>query len=107
VDPTSQPPPEPSGQKRHGRRARVGAIEGWLSLVLVIAPYLAPAVDHPSQPFGILMFVGIFGAASLLALDGFRFSRGSGRMAAAVSLAILSLFLLQIIVAAVMRGLSH
>jgi hypothetical protein len=105
VEPTSQPNPESSGQERRKRRARIGNAEGWLSLAIIVAPYLMPSVDHPSKLDVILTVVVVFGGASLLALDGFRFGRGSGRVAAAVSLAILSLFLLLVVFGTVMRAL--
>jgi hypothetical protein len=105
VDPTPQPPPESSGRQRSERRARVGEVEGWLSLVVIIAPYLMSGVDPGEE--GVFMFVGIFGTASLPALDGFRFGRGSGRVAAVVSLSILSLLLLGIVFAALASVLSQ
>jgi hypothetical protein len=83
-------------------RGSIAAVEGYLALALIVLPFLAPSVDHPSDGRGIggAIWVGIaFG----LAVGGVRFGKGGGRLAAQVAQGVLSLWLLIVLAASIVR----
>jgi hypothetical protein len=78
----------------------LGGVEGYLALLFVALPLLGPTVDHPGNPIGSAVYVGIaFG----LALGGLRFGKGGGRFAALAALGVLSLWLLIVLAASIVR----
>src|SRR5438046_2409932 len=77
-----------------------GCVEGYLALMLIVLAFLAPSVDHPGNPIGHAVYIGIaFG----LALGGVRFGKGGGRLAAQVALSVLSLWLLAVLAVSIVR----
>jgi hypothetical protein len=78
----------------------LGGVEGYLALLFVASPLLGPTVDHPGNPIGSAVYVGIaFG----LALGGLRFGKGGGRFAALAALGVLSLWLLIVLATSIVR----
>ncbi len=77
-----------------------GSVEGYLALLLVVFLFLGPQVDHPGNPIGGAVYIGIaFG----LAQGGVRFGKGCGRLAAKLAFGVLSLLLLVILAASIAR----
>lgn len=79
-------------------RRTIGSVEGYLALAIVVGSYLLPRVDHPSEDMAVGSAIG-FGIALILAIDGVRFGKRGGRLAARVVLGNLLLWLLVILVA--------
>ncbi len=83
------------------RRTR-GSVEGYLALAIVVGSYLLPSVDHPSENMVIVGAIG-FGIALGLAIDGVRFGKRGGRLAARVVLGYLALLFLLVLLASLAR----
>ena len=83
-------------------RGSIASVEGYLALVLLVLPFLAPSVDHPSNDMVIGGAV-CAGIAFGLAVGGVRFGKGGGRLAARVALGVLSLWLLCVLAASIAR----
>ncbi|MHB1558234.1 MAG: hypothetical protein ACYC61_12300 [Isosphaeraceae bacterium] len=83
-------------------RRTIGSVEGYLALAIVVASFLLPRVDHPSENMAIVSAIG-FGIALVLAIDGVRFGKRGGRLAARVVLGYLSLWILVILLASLAR----
>jgi phosphatidylserine synthase len=83
-------------------RGTLASVEGYLALALVILPFLAPSVDHPSNDMAVVGAVWA-GIAFGLAVGGVRFGKGRGRLAAQVALVALSLWLLVVLIASIVR----
>lgn len=83
-------------------RGSIASVEGYLALALIVLPFLAPSVDHPSNDMviGRAVYVGV---ASGLAVGGVRLGKGGGRLAAQVALGVLSLWLLVVLAASIVR----
>ncbi len=83
-------------------RGSIGSVEGYLALALIVLSFLAPRVDHPSNDIviGGSVYAGI---AFALAVGGVRFGKGGGRLAAQVALGVLSLWLLVVLAASIVR----
>jgi len=80
----------------------IASVEGYLALAFMALSFLTPRVDHPSNDMAIggAVWAGIaFG----LAVGGVRFGKGGGRLAAQVALGLLSLWLLIVLAASIMR----
>jgi hypothetical protein len=83
-------------------RGLIATVEGYLALVIVVLCFLVPRVDHPSNNEAIVGAVSI-GIAFGLALGGVRFGEGGGRNAARIALGILSLWILVVLAASIVR----
>lgn len=83
-------------------RGCMASIEGYLALALLVAFFLSPRVDHPSND----MVIGgaiCAGIAFGLAVGGVRFGKSGGRLAAQVALGVLSLWLVVVLAASTVR----
>ena len=79
-------------ESQRGRLARIGTVEGYLALLLLVlcfvAPRLIPAVP---EPYDLPVGFSLWAFAWLFSLSGTRHGRGYGRLAAGLSLILLSL----------------
>lgn len=77
-----------------------GCIEGYLSLLMIALPLLCPTADHPGDPTGPAIYVGVaFG----LALGGVRFGTGGSRVAAWIALTVLGMFVTLTLILGIVR----
>jgi hypothetical protein len=83
-------------------RGYVASVEGYLALALIVLFLLAPQVDHPSNN-EVIGGAACAGIAFGLALGGVRFGEGGGRLTAKVALGVLSLWLLVVFAASMVR----
>lgn len=83
-------------------RGYLASVEGYLALGLLVASFLAPRVDHPSN--GMVICGAVCTAIAFgLAVGGVRFGKGGGRLAARIALAVLSLWFLVVLAASIIR----
>jgi hypothetical protein len=88
-----------NAELRRGRFSRIGTVEGYLSLPLLIVGVLAPALIPPvPEPYGVAVGIALWAIAWLLSLSGTRHGRGYGRLAAGLSLTLLSMHAICLIV---------
>jgi hypothetical protein len=93
---------ETASHETSDARGSIASVEGYLALALIVLSFLAPRVDHPSNDMAIGGAVCI-GIAFGLAVGGVRFGKGGGRLAAQVALGVLSLWLLVVLAASMVR----
>ncbi len=83
---------------QRGRLARIGTIEGYLALLLIVLCVLTPRVIPPApEPYDLPVGFSLWAALWLFSLSGLRHGHGYGRLAAGVSLALLSLHAIAVV----------
>jgi hypothetical protein len=81
-----------NAELRRERLARIGTVEGYLALLLIVLCLVSPKVIPPAlEPYDLPVGVALWGAAWLFSISGIRHGQAYGRWAAGLSLTLLSL----------------
>jgi hypothetical protein len=85
-------------ERRRERLSRVGTVEGYVALVIgLVAPLLLPTIP---SPYGEGLGITMWALAWVLSLSGVRIGKGGGRVAAGITLGLLSLHAVALLVIA-------
>jgi hypothetical protein len=87
-----------NAELRRGRLSRIGTVEGYLSLLLLVLLFVQPLLAPPlPEAYELPIGISLWAVAWLLSLSGTRHGLGFGRIAAGLSLSVLSLHALAVV----------
>ena len=87
--------------EKHARLSRVGTIEGYFAFLILVSFFAATAVARRMpEPYGQAVAITLWALAWIFSLSGIRYGKRAGRVAAGLTVTLLSFHALTLLVIA-------